>query len=266
MSTMFAKSSLTMAGLCLLVSCGAALPPDQSGNRHLQPPEPVRTSEIPAVVTPLNLLPAPEAQASPELYSIVVQDVSVRELLFAVARDAGINIDVHPGVSGTGKSQCYRSDSSANTRPHRTPGRHTLVPDRCQWSDCGNGLSLLPDLSGRLCQCLTRFKHRFQHVYFPDVYRWRSECWWGRQQFRGVVEPEFKQQFLANPHGQLASHSGRERRRRRFFEHHYQPRERDYYGARQFSCTSRNSGLSRQHPNPFPVSGANRGHCGGGQS
>jgi general secretion pathway protein D len=34
------------------------------------------------------------------LFTVVVQDVPVRQLLFAMARDAGINIDVHPNVLG----------------------------------------------------------------------------------------------------------------------------------------------------------------------
>jgi general secretion pathway protein D len=47
---------------------------------------------------PLVTPPAP--QVEPELYTVVAQDVPIRDLLFSMARDAGINIDVHPGVEG----------------------------------------------------------------------------------------------------------------------------------------------------------------------
>ena len=54
-------------------------------------PDPVRA-------TPFVPLPGPEAPA--ETYTVVVDRVPVGELLFALARDAEINVDVHPEVSG----------------------------------------------------------------------------------------------------------------------------------------------------------------------
>jgi general secretion pathway protein D len=36
-----------------------------------------------------------------ETYSVVVNNVNVRELLFALARDAKVNVDIHPGITGT---------------------------------------------------------------------------------------------------------------------------------------------------------------------
>jgi general secretion pathway protein D len=47
--------------------------------------------------------PAPSldgAPAKPPTFSVSVRDVPVRDLLFAVARDAHINIDIHPAVDG----------------------------------------------------------------------------------------------------------------------------------------------------------------------
>ncbi|MDO9064920.1 MAG: secretin N-terminal domain-containing protein, partial [Sulfuricella sp.] len=46
------------------------------------------------------LLPPPKPAAKTETYSVVVNDVPARELLFALARDAKLNIDVHPGIEG----------------------------------------------------------------------------------------------------------------------------------------------------------------------
>ena len=36
-----------------------------------------------------------------ETYSVVVTNVRVQDLLFALARDARINIDIHPGLNGS---------------------------------------------------------------------------------------------------------------------------------------------------------------------
>ena len=43
----------------------------------------------------------PKPSEKPELYSVVVHDMGVQDLLFALARDAKVNVSVHPGISGT---------------------------------------------------------------------------------------------------------------------------------------------------------------------
>lgn len=91
---------LTLSSLWLLASCGTSLPVENEQARHLQPPAVVASDDIPDIVSSSTFLPEPTANESPELFSVVVQDVSVRELLFAIARDAGVNIDVHPLVIG----------------------------------------------------------------------------------------------------------------------------------------------------------------------
>lgn len=57
-------------------------------------------SNIPAPVQMTTVLPKPRASSRPETYSVVVNSVRVHELLFALARDARINVDVHPGIVG----------------------------------------------------------------------------------------------------------------------------------------------------------------------
>ena len=47
------------------------------------------------------LLPPPKPVPHSETYSVVVHNVGVQDLLFALARDARFNVDVHPGVSGS---------------------------------------------------------------------------------------------------------------------------------------------------------------------
>lgn len=45
-------------------------------------------------------LAPPKLSAPPETYSVSVYKVPVQNLLFALARDAKVNIDVHPGIQG----------------------------------------------------------------------------------------------------------------------------------------------------------------------
>lgn len=71
-------------------------------NRHITaPPQEAEPAEIPEIVQNIPLINPPQEEPALELYSVVVQDVDVRELLFAMARDADINVDVPASVSGT---------------------------------------------------------------------------------------------------------------------------------------------------------------------
>ena len=45
-------------------------------------------------------LPRPKAGGKTETYSVVVNNVRVQDLLFALARDARLNVDIHPGITG----------------------------------------------------------------------------------------------------------------------------------------------------------------------
>jgi type II secretory pathway component GspD/PulD (secretin) len=56
---------------------------------------------IPPPVQISPVLPTPKPTARPETYSVVVNNVRLSELLFALARDAKLNIDIHPDVTGT---------------------------------------------------------------------------------------------------------------------------------------------------------------------
>ena len=56
--------------------------------------------KIPAPVQISTVLPKPKPALKPETYSVVVNSVNVQELLFALARDAKLNVDVNPGIKG----------------------------------------------------------------------------------------------------------------------------------------------------------------------
>jgi general secretion pathway protein D len=43
----------------------------------------------------------PRPQPRQELYSVSMQNVNVQDMLFALARDANLNVDIHPAIQGT---------------------------------------------------------------------------------------------------------------------------------------------------------------------
>src|SRR6266849_1032266 len=74
------------------------MPPSEA---HLRAGDPAPTGAVPPPVQISTILPKPRPTARPETYSVVVNGVKVQELLFALARDAKLNIDIHSGISGT---------------------------------------------------------------------------------------------------------------------------------------------------------------------
>ncbi len=55
---------------------------------------------IPSPVASTVTLPRPKAAAKTESYSVSVRNIPVQDLLFALARDAKLNVDIHPGIEG----------------------------------------------------------------------------------------------------------------------------------------------------------------------
>jgi MSHA biogenesis protein MshL len=88
-----------MAGFVLALGACAHAPIQQS-NSHLRSEEPAPSGTVPAPVQISTILPKPRPTQRPETYTIVVNGVKVQELLFALARDAKLNIDVNPGIAG----------------------------------------------------------------------------------------------------------------------------------------------------------------------
>lgn len=62
--------------------------------------KPIVSSDIPKPVTNTPYLPAPKPKAKEQTYSIVVYDTPVKEVLFAIARDSKLNVDIHPSIQG----------------------------------------------------------------------------------------------------------------------------------------------------------------------
>lgn len=86
----------------LLGGCaGVSTSPPAPGHLHQEAPPRVQGSAIPPPVAFSAQLPPPKASPKVEVYSVVVNNVRVQDLLFALARDARVNVDIHPGIAGT---------------------------------------------------------------------------------------------------------------------------------------------------------------------
>ena len=97
-------TGLTALALCSLLLASACTPlpaygpspyhiqqPSQSTASSAPPPEPVKAAPT---------LPPPKLSAPVPTYTVVVNDVPVKDLLFSIARDTQYNIDLFPGISG----------------------------------------------------------------------------------------------------------------------------------------------------------------------
>ncbi len=84
-----------------LVLGACAHAPIEPSDTHFRVEEAEPSGTVPDPVQISTVLPKPKPAQRPETYSVVVNAVKVQELLFALARDAKLNIDVHSGISGT---------------------------------------------------------------------------------------------------------------------------------------------------------------------
>ena len=83
----------------LLTACAQA--PVKPAETHIRAGEPRPEGSIPPPVQMAPVLPRPKPSVRPETYSVVVSNVRVQELLFALARDARLNVDINPDITGT---------------------------------------------------------------------------------------------------------------------------------------------------------------------
>ena len=96
----FSHTPLYLSSL-LLAACGTT-PIAPSGNHITQPEAATGASEagIPQASKRAIHLPPPQPAAKIETYSVVVSNVPAQEILFALARDAKINLDIASGIQG----------------------------------------------------------------------------------------------------------------------------------------------------------------------
>ncbi len=124
-----------------LSSCATykpTVPPSQGHINAGQFPVASPDEKLLPPVTTSNFVPLPKPQVKVPTYSVVVNEVPVKELLFALSRDTRQNIDVHPSIQGlvslnaideTLPAILERVAQQVNIR-YRTEGKTTLVmPD-----------------------------------------------------------------------------------------------------------------------------------------
>jgi general secretion pathway protein D len=136
------KLALTIVPVACSVLLGAC------ATRTL-PPSPTHISEaprpagsIPEPVRQSAVLPPPKPTAKVETYSVTVHKVPVQSLLFALARDAGLNVDVHPSIEGmvtlnaldqTLPQLLSRIQRQVDMRYEINNGTLSVLPDTPEW-------------------------------------------------------------------------------------------------------------------------------------
>lgn len=95
------KLTLIPVLTCFVTACSnAPIQPPGEGHLRAEKVGSGGTASIPAPLHQVISLPAPKPTPKTETYSVVVNNVRVQELLFALARDAKLNVDIHPGIEG----------------------------------------------------------------------------------------------------------------------------------------------------------------------
>jgi len=96
------KNIILFAVAMFIFGCAEIEPtPFEPSTGHINTEEsPAIDSSIPELVDQVPLLPEPSSVESLERYTVVVNEVPVKELLFALARDAKVNVDIHPDIEG----------------------------------------------------------------------------------------------------------------------------------------------------------------------
>lgn len=93
---------LMVAALCTPLGACTLLPKAMTPSaQHIAIPATTAPGVIPPLAEIAPLPAPPKKSKAAERYSIVVNNVLAQEILFALARDAKLNIEIHPGITGT---------------------------------------------------------------------------------------------------------------------------------------------------------------------
>ncbi|MDA8107195.1 MAG: type II and III secretion system protein, partial [Betaproteobacteria bacterium] len=95
-------TTASVAAALALGLAGCGLTPAKLSPTHITAASaPAERGTIPPPVQLAPVLPKPTPTTPPETYSVVVSNVRVQDLLFALARDAKLNVDINSDVTGT---------------------------------------------------------------------------------------------------------------------------------------------------------------------
>ena len=93
------KTSTVLLGAVVIILTACAPVPFSTSDHHIkETPKPIGAPPKIVQAAPLPEPPSNNQQA--EAFTVVVNNVPAKELLFAVARDANVEIDIHEGVTG----------------------------------------------------------------------------------------------------------------------------------------------------------------------
>ncbi len=96
----FIPASLSFGMVFFLVACGATNPPAISEGHIKSDPAAESKKNIPQPAMQVPALPRPVKREKLETYTVVVNQVPIRELLFSMARDADLNLDIDNDIAG----------------------------------------------------------------------------------------------------------------------------------------------------------------------
>jgi MSHA type pilus biogenesis protein MshL len=98
---------ITLSLIVVAILAGCQYGPERSERMdvsgHINDPAPAASEDIlniPPVVEQLPIVVAPEPVEKLQTFTVVVADIPANELLFALARDARLNLDIDPSITG----------------------------------------------------------------------------------------------------------------------------------------------------------------------
>jgi general secretion pathway protein D len=97
---MFLRTLGIMGTVFFLAACAAPTLKKPASGHLLNESVAATPGAIPSPVQQTIALPKPKVLPKAETYSVVVNKVKVHDLLFALARDAKLNVDIHAGIIG----------------------------------------------------------------------------------------------------------------------------------------------------------------------
>jgi general secretion pathway protein D len=128
-----------VALLCApLVACSNLPKTMVPAAQHINLPTTDTPGSIPPLAENAPLPPPPKKTKPAERYSVVVNNVLAQEILFALARDAKLNIEIHPNITGTVTMNLLN-----RTLPEILDAIARQVDMRYELN--GNNLAIMPD-------------------------------------------------------------------------------------------------------------------------
>jgi general secretion pathway protein D len=140
-TTMTPRLFATPIAAVMMAACSTApMAPPSTGHLQADAASAATASKasIPQPVLSTPTLAKPKPAPKVETYSVVVNNVKVQDLLFALARDAKVNVDIHPGINGT---------VTLNAIDQTLPQLLTRIANQVdmRWEMDGSTLAVMPD-------------------------------------------------------------------------------------------------------------------------